>query len=159
MIWSGWKIKENCTVLVSHFRGNFHCKALSCRKIRSVSREMIWCFNASWGLKGLSAMTLLAFGDVMLVQCRKRWPDIKPTLKQRVVGEGGIKCHIGDYAYIPYMIQVNYILPTLITLISNCIYYALLYMHMVCLPTWLHVAWHWGYNVRVPIMCKTVTCQ
>ena len=80
-------------------------------------------------------MTLLAFGDVMLVQCRKRWPDIKPTLKQRVVGESGVKCHTGDYAYIPYMIQVNYILPTLITLISNCIYYALLYMHMVCLPT------------------------
>ena len=54
MIWSGWKIKENRYVLVSQFHGNFHSRGLSCRKIKSVFRKVKWCFNASWGLKGLN---------------------------------------------------------------------------------------------------------
>ena len=33
--------KENCHVLVSHVRGNFHSKDVSCRKIKSVFREVI----------------------------------------------------------------------------------------------------------------------
>ena len=53
MIWSGWKNKENCHVLESQFHGNFHSKTLSCSKIKTVFRDVKWCFNASWGLKGL----------------------------------------------------------------------------------------------------------
>ena len=58
---SGWrwfevgkKIKENYHVLVSQFHGYFHSKPLGCRIIRSVFGDVIWCFNASWGLKGLN---------------------------------------------------------------------------------------------------------
>ena len=53
MTWSGWKIKENCNVLVSQFHGYFHSKTLSCREIKFVFRDVIWCFNASRGFKGL----------------------------------------------------------------------------------------------------------
>ena len=41
MIWCGLKIKENYHVLVNQFHGNYH------------SKNVKWCFNASWGLKGL----------------------------------------------------------------------------------------------------------
>ena len=50
---SGWEIKNNCHVLVKQIQGNFHHKKLSCRKIKSVYSDVEWCFNASWGLKGL----------------------------------------------------------------------------------------------------------
>ena len=53
MIWCGLKIKENYHVLVNQFHGNFRSKSLSCRKIKYVFRDVKWCFNASWGLKGL----------------------------------------------------------------------------------------------------------
>ena len=53
MIWSGWKIKENYHVLVNQFHGNFHSKTVSCKKIQSVFRDVKWCFNAMWGLKGM----------------------------------------------------------------------------------------------------------
>ena len=53
MIWCEWKIEENDHVLVNQFHGNFHSKTLGCRKIRSVIRDVRWCFNALWGLKGL----------------------------------------------------------------------------------------------------------
>ena len=53
MIWCGLKIKENYQVLVNQFHGNFRSKTLGCRKIMSVYRDVKWCFNASWGLKGL----------------------------------------------------------------------------------------------------------
>ena len=53
MIWCGLKIKENCHVLVNQFHGNIHSKTLGCRRIKSVFRDVKWCFNASWGLKGL----------------------------------------------------------------------------------------------------------
>ena len=53
MIWSGLKIKENCHILLNKFLGNFHSKTPSCRKSKSVFRDVKWCFNASWGLKGL----------------------------------------------------------------------------------------------------------
>ena len=48
----GLKIKENYHVLVNQFHGNFRSKTLSCKKIRFVFREVKWCFDASWGLKG-----------------------------------------------------------------------------------------------------------
>ena len=49
-----WKLKENCHALVNQFHGNFRSKTLCCRKIKSVFRDVKWCFNASWGLKGLN---------------------------------------------------------------------------------------------------------
>ena len=52
MIWCCLKIKENCHVLVNQFHGNFRFKTLGCRKIKSVFRDVKWCFNASGGLKG-----------------------------------------------------------------------------------------------------------
>ena len=54
MIWRGLKITENYHVLVSQFHGNFCSKTLSNRKSKSIFRDVKWCFNASWGLKGLS---------------------------------------------------------------------------------------------------------
>ena len=53
MTWCGLKIKENYNVLVNQFHGNFRSKTLSCREIKYVFRDVKWCFNASWGLKGL----------------------------------------------------------------------------------------------------------
>ena len=53
MIWSGWKIEENCHVLVNQFHRNFHSETPSCKKIKSVFRHVKWSFNASWRLKGL----------------------------------------------------------------------------------------------------------
>ena len=54
MIWCGWKIEEICHVLVNQFHGNFQSKTLSYRKIKSAFRDVKWCFNASWELKGLN---------------------------------------------------------------------------------------------------------
>ena len=55
MIWCGLKIKENCHVsLINQFHGDCHSKTLGCRKIKCVFRDVKWCFNASWGLKGLT---------------------------------------------------------------------------------------------------------
>ena len=52
MIWCGLKIIENCHVLVNQFHGNIHSKILVVGKLKSVFRDVKWCFNASWGLKG-----------------------------------------------------------------------------------------------------------
>ena len=46
---------KNCRVLVNKFLGNIHSKPPSCGKFKSVFRDVKWCFNASWGLKGLRA--------------------------------------------------------------------------------------------------------
>ena len=65
MIWSGWKNEKNCHVLVNQFHGNIHpktCKSPSYRKIKSVFRDVKWCFNASWGLKGLESSYTFAAG-------------------------------------------------------------------------------------------------
>ena len=53
MIWCGWKIKTNCLEFVNQFQGNLHSKISNYRKIRSSFGDVKWCFNASWGLKGL----------------------------------------------------------------------------------------------------------
>ena len=65
---SGWrwfevgeKIKDNYHVLVNQFHGNFHSKTLGCRKIKCVFRDVKWCFNASWRLKGLTIGVLTYF--------------------------------------------------------------------------------------------------
>ena len=54
MIWCGLKIEENCYVLINQFRENFRSETLDCRKTKSVFRDVKWCLNASWGLKGLN---------------------------------------------------------------------------------------------------------
>ena len=36
MIWSGWKIEENCHVLVNQFHGNFYAKTLVVWKLSRV---------------------------------------------------------------------------------------------------------------------------
>ena len=54
MSWSGRKNEENCDDLVKEFHGNCPSKTVSCRKIKSVFRDVKWCFHASRGLKGLS---------------------------------------------------------------------------------------------------------
>ena len=53
MIWCGLKKNENCLDLINQFYGNFRSKTVVCRKNMSVFRDVRWCFNASWGLKGL----------------------------------------------------------------------------------------------------------
>ena len=59
MIWCGLQIKENYHVFVNQFHGNFHSQTPICRKIISVVRNVKWCFNASWGLKGLNTDIML----------------------------------------------------------------------------------------------------
>ena len=39
--------------VVNQFHGNIHSKTLGCRKIKSVFRDVKWCFNAARGLKWL----------------------------------------------------------------------------------------------------------
>ena len=53
MICCGLKNEEICYVLVNKFHEIFHSKTSSCWKIESVFRDVKWCFNASWELKGL----------------------------------------------------------------------------------------------------------
>ena len=50
---NGWQIEENSHVLVNQFHGDAHSKTPSCREINLVFRVVKWCFNASWGLKGI----------------------------------------------------------------------------------------------------------
>ena len=47
MTLSGWKITENCHVLVNQFHGIFILKRLVVN-----FRDVKWCFNAYWGFKG-----------------------------------------------------------------------------------------------------------
>ena len=50
---SNWRKACNAKVTdLSEFYGNFRFKTPGCRKIKSVFRDVKWCFNASWGLKG-----------------------------------------------------------------------------------------------------------
>ena len=53
MTWCGLKIIENYHVFVNKFHGNLRSKTLSFREIKSVFRDVKWCFKASWGFKGL----------------------------------------------------------------------------------------------------------
>ena len=47
--------------MVSQCQGNFHSKTPSCGKIKSVFRNVKWCFDASWGLKGLMNKSIFSF--------------------------------------------------------------------------------------------------
>ena len=48
------QIWKKITTYLYWFYGDFRPKLLGCRKIKSVFMDVRWCFNASWGLKGLS---------------------------------------------------------------------------------------------------------
>ena len=54
---------RNCHLLINQFYGHFRSEALSCRKIKSVFRDVKRCFNASWGLKGLNIHFILNNSD------------------------------------------------------------------------------------------------
>ena len=74
---SGWRwfdvVTENCNVLVNKFHGNFRSKTPSYRKIKSVSRDVKWCFNAWWGVNPLTAKLFnLNFHPIEVVSC---WLD------------------------------------------------------------------------------------
>ena len=51
MTWSGWKMEGNCYVLVKQFHENLFLKPLKCREIKSVFRDLKWCFDASRALR------------------------------------------------------------------------------------------------------------
>ena len=88
MIWCGLKIEEICYVLVSQFHGNFRSKIPNCRKIEIVFGDVKWCFNASWGLKGLTNNNLVhndytnIEGKGRYVDQSPRWWDISKLLGQ-----------------------------------------------------------------------------
>ena len=65
MIWCGLKIQENWHVLVNQLHGNFLSKTLSFRKINYVFMNVKWCFNASWGLKGLKLLCRIYGGQFL----------------------------------------------------------------------------------------------
>ena len=77
MIWYGLKIKENCNVLVNKFHRNILPKTLGCRKIESVSRDVKWCFDASWGLKGLR----LSHTARTVPDCLRRDENLKQSVR------------------------------------------------------------------------------
>ena len=72
---SGWRwfdVGDNCHVLVNQFHENFRSKTLGCKKIRSVFRDIKWCFNALWGLKVLNSYVradLLYMVDLPHLRC------------------------------------------------------------------------------------------
>ena len=71
MTWYGLKIKENCHLLVNQFHQNFLSKPLGCRRIKSVFKDVKWCFNASWGLKGLKKCITLIYMYPIYVGSKK----------------------------------------------------------------------------------------
>ena len=77
MIWYDIKITENCHVLVNQFHGNFRSKNLSDCTIKSVFRDVKWCFNASSGLKGLRVKH--AFHSLHRALCCLFRPDTDGT--------------------------------------------------------------------------------
>ena len=76
--WSGWEIEENCHALVNQFHGNIHSEHPRCRKITPIFRDVQWCFNASWGLKGLKKSSV-SVG----VQCTRLTDQLEVQLKDR----------------------------------------------------------------------------
>ena len=73
MTWCGWKSKENCHVLLNQFPGNIHSKTLGCRKIKSVFKDLKWCFNASWGLKGLKTTNIVVLSTLRVNPVSNRY--------------------------------------------------------------------------------------
>ena len=84
MIWWGLNIKENSHVLVNQFHENFRFKTLGCRKIKSVFRDVKWCFNSSWGLKGLKARRSLCVKVRLYRRSHKQiWQKVLLTTRHR----------------------------------------------------------------------------
>ena len=60
----GDKINEkNILLFLKQFRENFRSKTTRFREIKSFFRDAKWCFDASWGFKGLK--WFLFCGDVL----------------------------------------------------------------------------------------------
>ena len=121
---SGWRCFEvggNYHVLVNQFHGNFHSKTLGCRKIRSVFKDVKWCFNAPWGLNCNLSQSILQNEIVKLyhphtspastkccaneVYCWTSIVDGGPTLNQRC---SKVSCLLGrDSSFISYVFKVG----------------------------------------------------
>ena len=54
--WRWLEVGETLPCIGKPVSWNFQYKTSSCRKIKSVFRDVKWCFNASWGIKGLTHM-------------------------------------------------------------------------------------------------------
>ena len=74
MIRCGLGIKKYHVLLVNHFHGNFRSKTFGCQKIKSVVSDVKWCFNASWGLKGLLQF-LTEVVDMSFAEGDPLWPN------------------------------------------------------------------------------------
>ena len=70
MIWSGWKIKENCYVLVNQFHGNIHSKTPSYRKIKSVFRDLKWCFDQLMHREDLKGLVIILWILHLIISCQ-----------------------------------------------------------------------------------------
>ena len=57
MTWSWWKMK-NILLILKQFLENLRSKTTSFQEIKSFFRDAKWCFNASWGFKGLIYKTI-----------------------------------------------------------------------------------------------------
>ena len=80
-----WKSTENWHILVKQFHGNFRSKTLCCRKIRSVFRDVKWCFNASWGLEGLTSLISLYPEPVSFVWHLKKYNSSSTILRFKFI--------------------------------------------------------------------------
>ena len=125
MIWCGWKSKENWHVLVNQFHGNIHSKTLGCRKIKSVLRDVKWCFNASWGLKGLKQVSrfVLLVSTIHLVTASvfRMLSTLRMRMgPQRVLNESWRPTYF--YAYQMYFMVLVYILLVLMYIICVFMY-------------------------------------
>ena len=132
MIWCGLKIKENCYVLVNHFHGNFHSKTPSCRKIKSVFRDLRRCFNASWGLKRLKKKTFVLFG---LHTSSSALLIIKLAIAMRWVFTGNV---IPDNAHVCYTLIKKY---TMLGILNNII----IHLNICCWFIYVFVNHNYNY--------------
>ena len=100
MTWCGWKIQENCHVLVKQFHGYSPSKTLSCREINCVSRDVKWCFNASSGIKGLLWVTKCCYLNYknrsMFLIFELTWPVVTLVMKECI-------CHFVIWQIHPFI--------------------------------------------------------
>ena len=98
MIWCGLKIEENYHVLVNQFHRNFRSKTLGCRKIKSVFRDVKWCLNASWGLKGLTLLFKVSYCILALQSSIPGNHEVLALCCASVVYDGPTSDNIGPTA-------------------------------------------------------------
>ena len=59
MTWSGWQMKK-ILLFLKQFQENCRYKTTRFQEIKSFFSDVKWCFNASWGLKGLKLCLVIA---------------------------------------------------------------------------------------------------